>query len=248
MYTVVLMAALTTTSSAPDFGHRCNGCSGCHGWGGGGGLFHRGGHGCHGCSGYGCNGCSGYGCNGCSGCYGGYGCAGCYGGYGGGWGAYAAWGGGHYGSFYCSGCYGCYGGYSCYGMPGPGGATYVSPGLTWPNRPYNAPPVEETPLPKKKGEQARAKVRIEIPADAKLYVDGILMKTTSDVRLFQTPDLTSGMTYVYELRAELVRNNQTFTESQRLVVRPGEQFSASFAGLEEKAAAAAAASPSTAQR
>lgn len=235
MYSVVLMAALTTTAPAPEFGHRCHGCSG--------GLFS---HGCHG-GGWGCHGCSGSGW-GCNGCYGsGYGCYGCYGSA---WGGYGAWGpaygGWNYGAFYCSGCYGCYGGYSGYGMPGPGGVTYVSPGLTWPNRPVT-PPVEETPRPKAKGgEQTRAKVRIELPADAKLYVDGVLMKTGSDVRNFQTPELEPGKTYIYELRAELVRNDQKFTDTQQLVIRPGEHFSASFAGLEQRAAAAVGAS--TAQR
>src|SRR5437773_1851558 len=70
MYSVVLMAALTTGGSAPD----------CH-WG----------HGCHGYS-------SCHGCAGCSGCYGGWGSAGgwacscnyaCWGGY-----TFGSWGGG----------------------------------------------------------------------------------------------------------------------------------------------------------
>jgi uncharacterized protein (TIGR03000 family) len=217
MYGVVLMAALATSAPAPGFHHRCHGCSGYS-------------SGCHGCYGY----------AGCHGCYGSYGCYGCYGSaWGGPWaGAYTGW---NYGAFYCTGCYGCYGGYSCYGSPyaGPGGPTYVSPGLTWPNNPVR-PPLEVTPTPKVKGpEEARARVRIEIPADAKLYVDGVLMKTTSDVRLFQTPELKQGQTYVYELKAELLRNNEKFTETQKLIVRPGEHFSASFGGLEQRAAAAA---------
>jgi len=60
MYSVVLMAALTTTTAdVPSFGGR--GCHGC--WGARSGC-------------YGCNGCYGYG-----GCYGGCngGCWGCYG-------------------------------------------------------------------------------------------------------------------------------------------------------------------------
>jgi uncharacterized protein (TIGR03000 family) len=69
MYSVVLMAALSTSGEVPDFGrHGCRGC-----WGG-----------CYGC--YGCYG----GWGSCYGCYGCYGCSGCWGGYGGrahgGWG------------------------------------------------------------------------------------------------------------------------------------------------------------------
>lgn len=74
MYSMVLMAALTTGTDMPDWGRR-GGCCGC--WGGGWG--------------------------GCYGCYGGYGWGGCYGGYGwggrgwggGGWGG--GWGGGGWG-------------------------------------------------------------------------------------------------------------------------------------------------------
>src|SRR5579884_3923794 len=80
MYTMVLMAALTTGADMPDFGRR--GCHGCWGgcWGG-----------CYGCWG----GCYG-GWGGCwGGCYGGWGggCwGGCYGGWAGGWGGWGGWG------------------------------------------------------------------------------------------------------------------------------------------------------------
>jgi uncharacterized protein (TIGR03000 family) len=234
MYGVVLMAALATSSSAPEF---------CHGMG----------HGCHG--GYG-----GYG-GGCYGCYGGgYGCygggyGGCYGAWWGAspysvWGCYGGYGGYGHGGAGCTGCYGCYGGYSCYGMAIPGGTTYVGPGMTNPVPPTSGNPPEVTPLPKvKKGdEQARAKVRIELPADAKLYVDGTLMKTESAVRMFHTPSLTRNQTYFYELKAVIVRDNQMFTDTQQILVRPGELATASFAGLEQRATASLQASQSTAQR
>lgn len=73
MYSMVLMAALTTGTDMPDFGRR-GGCHGC--WGG-----------CYGGWG-GCYGCWG----GCYGCWGG-----CYGGWGGGYGGYSrgGWGGGY---------------------------------------------------------------------------------------------------------------------------------------------------------
>jgi len=109
MYSIVVMAALTTSGEAPDFGRR-GGCSGCSG----------GGYACSGCYG-GCYGGGRHGRGGCSGCYGG-GYGGCYGGYGGCSGGY----GGGYGG--CSGGYG--GGYGggCYGMVGYGGSMPTSTG------------------------------------------------------------------------------------------------------------------------
>jgi uncharacterized protein (TIGR03000 family) len=106
-------------------------------------------------------------------------------------------------------------------------------------------PIEVLPAPRPK--QASAGVRIELPADARLFVDGVLMKTSSAVRLFQTPVLDPNQTYSYELKVELTRNNQTYADTQRIVVRPGELASASFNGLEQRAAAAQS-TPVTAQR
>lgn len=75
MYSMVLMAALTTGADMPDWGRRGWGCCGCYG-------------------GYGWGGYGGYGWGGYGGGWGGYGWAG-YGGYGG-WGGWGGWGG--YGS------------------------------------------------------------------------------------------------------------------------------------------------------
>lgn len=84
MYSVILMAALTTGVDVPDLGRRGGCCGGCYGgcYGGCHGGRHGGRHGggCCGCMGY-SYGCMGYGCMGMGygGCMGmGYG--GCYGG------------------------------------------------------------------------------------------------------------------------------------------------------------------------
>jgi uncharacterized protein (TIGR03000 family) len=80
MYSIVLLAFLTTGNEVPEFGRHRHGCCG-------GGVYYS--TGCSGCWG---GGCYSYGC--CGGCYGG-GCGGCYGGgcggcYGGGCGGASA--------------------------------------------------------------------------------------------------------------------------------------------------------------
>jgi uncharacterized protein (TIGR03000 family) len=229
MYSVVLMAALTTGGGAADF---------CH-------------HGAHGYSGISCtcNGCYGgsyYGApygpgfiagSGCWGCYGGYGggyggcCGGCWGCYGGSWG----YGGGaiDYNCFGCHGCYGCYGGFSCTGFDpyGPNAAT---------------PEVIPAPKPdEKKGGTSsvapdRAKVIVQLPAGAKLYVDNQPIKTSADNQAFNTPQLQPGQTYYYEVRAEAVRDGKTVVESKRVLVRAGQEVSVAFPKLEKDTAGVAA--------
>jgi uncharacterized protein (TIGR03000 family) len=212
MYGVVLMAAMTAGSASPDccFSQwRSHGCNG----------------GCYG----GCNGgCYGGGYGGCyGGCYGG----GCYGGgYGGGYSCYGAY-----------GCYGCYGGWSCYGS---GYSCYGSNGYS----PYHQmvpmdPKGEKLPLPKTdkdaKDDTSRAKVIIDVPAEAKLYIDDKLMPTKAGKRTFVTPALKPG-SYYYDVKLVLVRDGQVQTETTRVVLRPGEVVAASFPGLQNGAGTAVA--------
>lgn len=170
------------------------------------------GHGCHGCRG-------GHGCwsSGCYGCYG-------YGGYG--YGCYGCWGG------YGSGCYGCYG---CYG--GCCGGGYYSPYHVVPAAP--AKPVEMAPPPvEKKGAAAnQAKLLVELPADAKLFIDDQPMKTPAAHRTFNTPALQPGQAYYYMVRAEVVIDGKTHTETKQVIVRAGQTAEAKFTELLAKVAA-----------
>jgi uncharacterized protein (TIGR03000 family) len=165
------------------------------------------------------------------GCYGGYGwggCYGCYGGYGYGWG----------------GCYGCYGGW---GYGGGWGASYAGYG------PGYASAMPATPLPNTSmreegrgtGEVSadRAKVIIDLPTDAKLFVDGKPIRGAAKKKNFQTPALEKGQDYFYEMRAEVVREGKPVSETRRVVVRAGAVIRADFSSLGGTAGVASAKSP-----
>lgn len=231
MYSLVLMAALTSGSSAPD------------GWFHG--HSHHGGHGYSGCAGYGCAGCyGGYAGWGCTGCYGGYyngggGYGGCFGCYGGSWGHGGGWGYGGGGGLDYS-CFGCHG---CYGTTGPFfGCTGYAPGA------WSGMPPELIPPPKveeKKGGGTgsltpdRAKVIVQLPSDAKLYVDEQPIKA-AERQTFSTPRLDRGQTYFYDVRAEAVRDGKTVVETKRVLVRAGEEVTVSFPKLDAPPTVAAA--------
>jgi uncharacterized protein (TIGR03000 family) len=209
MYTMVLVAAMTTSTGTADCWGRggCYGCSGCSGY------YSS----CHGC--YGCSGCSGcYGCSGWSGCHGCYGWSG------------ACWGGG----YNCHG--GCYGGPvawgSCYGGC-TGCAGVYSTGVV----PMTSVPETSRPTPDKEEVSIRAKVVVEVPADAKLYIDDQLMKTTSERREFRTPPLKKGETYYYEVRAEVMRDGKPVSEMKKIIVRAGEEATANFKEMGSSVAA-----------
>jgi uncharacterized protein (TIGR03000 family) len=213
MYSIVLMTALAAGTATPAWHHRCGGCygggwvNGCHGW--------NGCHGCHGSYGYGFAG----------GCYGYHG--GCYGGFGYNYGdPYYGW---------STGCYGCHGGHSGYGPAiTPDKDTKPKPRDPYPpinpKKGGNGGAEEVGPLKEKKevdkpkpgGEESvRAKVRIEIPEGGKLFVDGRHVAVPAGTRVFQTPPLTPGQNYYYDIRIEVDRNGITRGEEQRVVVQPG---------------------------
>jgi uncharacterized protein (TIGR03000 family) len=77
----------------------------------------------------------------------------------------------------------------------------------------------------------RAQIVVDVPADAKLFVDDQPMKTTSSRRVFRTPILDPGQTYYYILRAEIVRDGKTQTATKRVIIRSGEEIETFFAEL-----------------
>jgi uncharacterized protein (TIGR03000 family) len=73
-----------------------------------------------------------------------------------------------------------------------------------------------------------AVVTVSLPADAALYIDNVQCPLTSASRTFQTPALDPGREYYYTVRAEIVRDGQRRTQSQRVTVGAGRQVSVEF--------------------
>jgi uncharacterized protein (TIGR03000 family) len=78
---------------------------------------------------------------------------------------------------------------------------------------------------------APARLTVELPEDAQLYVDGNLTKGTGITRNFHTPDLSNGSTYYYDLKAVVVVEGKTISEEKRVLVRSGEAVNDSFGKL-----------------
>jgi uncharacterized protein (TIGR03000 family) len=203
MYSMVLMAALTTGADMPDFGrHGCRGCwggcyGGCYGgWGGCYGSWGRGWGGCYGGWG-GCYGGMGMGWGGCyGGCYGGWG--GGYGGWGGGW---AGWGGGWGGWGYA------------YAPPV---FSYAAPTALAYNPIPVATAVTTRSMYPNTSPDNRATITVHLPESATLAVDGKPTTSTSATRHFYSPPLEPGRTYHYTFEARMERDGKT-VKAQRSV-------------------------------
>jgi len=227
MYTAVLMAALSTSPATQAWWPRGGGCC----WRGGcAGSCASTSHGCSGYSG-GHGWANGYGGMGYSGCSCSYGCFAPP--------AYAP---------VCSATFQCPGWYAGggYGLPFAHAVPSPAPPSDAPaqdQKPAGKGGYERAPAPKERKpseEQVRARVIIDLPADAKLYVDGKLMASTSERRMFQTPNLIRGQLYYYELRAEVIRDGHVVREEQKVLLRAGDTTTASFAELGRPRAVTAA--------
>jgi uncharacterized protein (TIGR03000 family) len=83
-----------------------------------------------------------------------------------------------------------------------------------------------------------AHITVLLPADAQLYVDGVACPLTSEKRTFETPELQAGRDYFYTLRAEVVRNGATLTETKRIDLRAGAEVTVRLNDLTARAQAA----------
>jgi len=223
MYSMVLMVALSSSPDAAACGKAmgclgsCSGapvasCQGCHG----GGLFSGlGGHknGCGGCHGE-STGCGGV-VTGCGGCQGGHGLfGGCHGG-----GLFRKHKHGCNGE--SAGCHGsstgCYGSSTgCIGTPGVIIGTPVE--VVQPMK------IEEK---KKTGGvtmvPAPATIIVNVPADAKVTIDGAATISTSTVRHYATPVLVPGSVNYYTFTATIVRDGKEYTSTERVAVTAGQK-------------------------
>jgi uncharacterized protein (TIGR03000 family) len=75
---------------------------------------------------------------------------------------------------------------------------------------------------------APAYLNVSLPADAKLSIDNRATTSTSASRSFVTPDLPAGQSYIYTLKAEVVRDGKVETITKAVVVKSGQTTSVSL--------------------
>jgi uncharacterized protein (TIGR03000 family) len=162
---------------------------------------------------------------------GGYGGYGGSGGYGLGYGGYGL-GYGGYGLGY--GGYGLYGpGYTglSYGMPYYGGAydMAAAPYSGQPYGMYNPSNSYQSFYPANmNGRQGSAGIQVRVAPDAEIWFDGTKMKQTGAVREYQTPPLTPGKAFTYEVKARWMQDGEPVEQTRTVEVQVGRQAVVDF--------------------
>ncbi len=139
-----------------------------------------------------------------------------------------------------AGCYGCYGfAYGGYAYPHWGGYAYPywsSYGYI-PARYYYYPPAYMPLYPPLAATQAPAipvvsqktvgtvaapaHITVNLPADAKIFIEGTETPSTTDRRVFVTPELKPGAVYYYTIEAEVVRDGKKLRATEKIAVEAG---------------------------
>ena len=95
-----------------------------------------------------------------------------------------------------------------------------------------SPPV---PLPKVAVPKAEpGALLVNVPADAKVYVNDVLMKSKSGERLFKTPALEAGETYFYTIRVVTEKAGKEVEEVRKVYVDAGKTTRAEFDAIRER--------------
>jgi uncharacterized protein (TIGR03000 family) len=63
---------------------------------------------------------------------------------------------------------------------------------------------------------------VDLPADAKLLIDGQATRSDTAHRVFETPALETGREFSYTLQAQVVRDGKTEVISKEVTVRAGQ--------------------------
>jgi uncharacterized protein (TIGR03000 family) len=76
---------------------------------------------------------------------------------------------------------------------------------------------------------------VNLPEDARIFLNGQATKSTGARRSYVTPKLQPGKEYTYEVRAEMTVNGRQVSETRQVTFAVGRQVRVSFAGLGQSA-------------
>ena len=80
---------------------------------------------------------------------------------------------------------------------------------------------------------------IVVPADAKVFINGRQTRTVGTLREYVSYGLEAGLTYRYEVRAEVVRDGKTVVDSREVFLTAGSQENLAFDFTAKKAVSVA---------
>jgi len=109
------------------------------------------------------------------------------------------------------------------------GGYYVPDSYSVPSLEEPAYPYQEPGYAPSLGQDDAVHLRVKVPvADAQLWVEGQATSQTGAERDFDSPSLTPGKPFLYEMRAQWTENGRPVLQTRKIVVRAGEHLLVDF--------------------
>jgi uncharacterized protein (TIGR03000 family) len=75
-------------------------------------------------------------------------------------------------------------------------------------------------------------MKVQVPEDSLVYVNGILTRSTGAARTYVSRGLSRGFQYTYEVRAEAMRDGVKVEETKVVSLKPGDSIELAFNSLQ----------------
>lgn len=99
----------------------------------------------------------------------------------------------------------------------------------------NLPPDDTAPAPPSDSgasfyrPSSNAVLTVRVPAEARVFVNGLPTTSTGSLRRYVSNGLRAGYNYTYQIRAEIVRDGQTISETKTVKLQAGDSSDVEFA-------------------
>jgi uncharacterized protein (TIGR03000 family) len=87
---------------------------------------------------------------------------------------------------------------------------------------YPAPPADDAP------KAAPVTIDVKLPAEADLWIEGIKMKQSGELRTFISPKVEPGQRFVYDFRIRFTENGREITKTRTLIIYAGQHITVDF--------------------
>src|SRR5262249_6646520 len=89
-------------------------------------------------------------------------------------------------------------------------------------------PAPNAPAPAAQPMATSATLNVQVATAAKIYVNGLATTSTGAQRRYVSNGLQNGFSYSYQVRAEIVRDGKTVTETKTVKLKAGENADLNF--------------------
>jgi uncharacterized protein (TIGR03000 family) len=112
---------------------------------------------------------------------------------------------------------------------GSGGGYYMGSNVAAPSPISNVLPTSYVAAPVVQPSAGVAYLNVNVPADAKVYLQDQLMTIGGTARRFVTPEMRAGVQHLYTVKVEVVRNGQTVSKTAQATVVAGQEVAVEVA-------------------